>query len=245
MHADHVESTLLSQVRVAPPNQEVDVWVLGRTRIRLRVRMCIDLLSSPRYSRHTVSFEPSSAKAVLLANDTELSVAPKTRYQQNSEKKDLNKNETPVTSPNPATKSHVCQRPSHSVLLRVSPASVFSYTLPVPPDLTSIGYVSETMLSIYRLDGLLPPDPQTSLVGDVKRLSPPTDPTDSNPPPPNLSAVAKVLNPSEATKRDDVTKIPNEDGKLKLVGIDNVPEGQIIIVGGVDGVEDWDVVRCV
>jgi len=101
------------------------------------------------------------------------------------------------------------------------------------------------MLSIYRLDGLLPPDPQTSLVGDVKRLSPPTDPTDSNPPPPNLSAVAKVLNPSEATKRDDVTKIPNEDGKLKLVGIDNVPEGQIIIVGGVDGVEDWDVVRCV
>jgi len=127
----------------------------------------------------------------------------------------------------------------------VLPASVFSYTLPVPPDLTSIGYVSETMLSIYRLDGLLPPDPQTSLVGDVKRLSPPTDPTDSNPPPPNLSAVAKVLNPSEATKRDDVTKIPNEDGKLKLVGIDNVPEGQIIIVGGVDGVEDWDVVRCV
>lgn len=39
LHADHVESTLLSQVRVAPPNQEVDVWVLGRTRIRLRVRM--------------------------------------------------------------------------------------------------------------------------------------------------------------------------------------------------------------
>ena len=52
LHADHVESTLLSQVRVAPPNQEVDVWVLGRTRIRLRVRMCINNLSSPRYSSH-------------------------------------------------------------------------------------------------------------------------------------------------------------------------------------------------
>jgi peroxin-1 len=38
LHAEHVESTLLSQVRVAPVNQEVDVWVLGRTRIRLRVR---------------------------------------------------------------------------------------------------------------------------------------------------------------------------------------------------------------
>ena len=100
------------------------------------------------------------------------------------------------------------------------------------------------MLSVYRLDGLLPPDPKTSLVGDVKRLPPPTDPTDSNPPSPDIPAVAKVLNPSEATKRN-VTKVPIEDGKVKLVGIDSVPGGQIIIVGGVDGVEDWDVVRYV
>ncbi len=162
---------------------------------------------------------------------------------QNSDKKHLVKSETPVTNPNSATKSPVSQRPSHSVLLRVLPASVFSYLLPSPPDLASVGYVSETMLGVYRLDGLLPPDPKTSLVGDVKRLSPPTDPTDSNPPPPDIPAVAKVLNPSEATKRADVTKVPNEDGKVKLVGIDSVPEGQIIIVGGGDGVEDWDVVR--
>lgn len=225
LHADHVESTLLSQVRVAPPNQEVDVWVLGRTRIRLRV----------------LSFEPSSAKAVLLANDTELSVAPKTRHHQNSEKKQLVKSETSVTSPNTATKP-LSQKPSHSVLLRVLPSSAFSYHLPSPPDLVSVGYVSKTMLSVYRLDGLLPPDPKMSLVADVKRLSPPTDPTDSNPPSPDIPAVAKVLNPSEANKRD-VTEIPNEDGKVKLVGLDGVPEGQIIIVGGVDSVEDWDVVR--
>ncbi|KAH9048455.1 AAA-domain-containing protein [Lactarius hengduanensis] len=226
LHADHVESTLLSQVRVAPPNQEVDVWVLGRTRIRLRV----------------LSFEPSSAKAVLLANDTELSVAPKTRHQQNSERNHSVKSETPVTGLDSATKSSVSKGPSHSVLLRVLPASGFSYLLPSPPDLASVGYVSEQMLGVYRLDGLLPSDPKTSLVGDVKRLSPPTDPTDSNPPPPDIPAVAKVLNPSE-TKRADVTKVPTEDGKVKLVGIDSVPEGQIIIVGGVDGVEDWDVVR--
>ena len=100
------------------------------------------------------------------------------------------------------------------------------------------------MLSTYRLDGVLPRDPKTSIVGDVKRLSPPTDPTDSNPPSPDIPAVAKVLNPSEATKRD-VTEIPNEDRKVKLVGIDSVPEGQIIIAGGVDGVDDWDVIRYV
>ena len=33
----HVESTLLSQVRVAKVGQEINVWVLGRTRVRLRV----------------------------------------------------------------------------------------------------------------------------------------------------------------------------------------------------------------
>ena len=192
----------------------------------------------------TVSFEPSSAKAVLLANDTELSVAPKTRHQHNSEKTYLGKSETSVTSPNAATKPPISQKPSHSVLLRVLPASAFSYLLPSPPDLVSVGYVSETMLSVYRLSGLLPLDPKTSLIGDVKRLSPPTDPTDSNTPSPDIPAVAKVLNPSEATKRD-VTEIPNEDRKVKLVGIDSVLEGQVIIVGGVDGVEDWDVVRYV
>ena len=37
LHASHVESTLLSQVRVAYIGQEIDVWVLGRTRVRLIV----------------------------------------------------------------------------------------------------------------------------------------------------------------------------------------------------------------
>lgn len=41
IHASHVESTLLSQVRVAKVGQEIDVWVLGRTRVRLLVgRLC-------------------------------------------------------------------------------------------------------------------------------------------------------------------------------------------------------------
>jgi len=37
IHASHVESTLLSQVRVAKVGQEIDVWVLGHTRVRLLV----------------------------------------------------------------------------------------------------------------------------------------------------------------------------------------------------------------
>jgi peroxin-1 len=37
IHASHVESTLISQVRVAKIGQEIDFWVLGRTRVRLTV----------------------------------------------------------------------------------------------------------------------------------------------------------------------------------------------------------------
>lgn len=37
LHAGHVESTLLSQVRTTMVGQEINVWVLGRTRVRLQV----------------------------------------------------------------------------------------------------------------------------------------------------------------------------------------------------------------
>ncbi|KZP06158.1 hypothetical protein FIBSPDRAFT_876758, partial [Athelia psychrophila] len=37
IHAGHVEDTLLGQMRGAEMGQEIDVWVLGRTRVRFRV----------------------------------------------------------------------------------------------------------------------------------------------------------------------------------------------------------------
>jgi hypothetical protein len=189
-----------------------------------------------------VSFEPSSARAVLLANDTELSVAPKTR-QQNSEKMYPVKGETPVTKSDPAIKSLVAGNPSHSVLLRVLPQSVFPHHLPSPPDLASVVYVSEHILNLARLEGLLPRVPNTTLLGDVKRLIPPTDPADSNPAPSDAPAVAKVLNPSEAMKREDIKEELRKNSSVKVIGLDGIPEGQMIAVGEVDGVEDWDVVR--
>lgn len=54
LHAAHVESTLLSQVRVAAVGQEIDIWVLGRTRVRLRVgkltNTCADMELNAGYS---------------------------------------------------------------------------------------------------------------------------------------------------------------------------------------------------
>jgi hypothetical protein len=97
----------------------------------------------------SVSFEPSSAKAVLLANDTELSVAPKTRRQWNSEKHIVN-GETSVIKFDPVMAS--AKKPSYSILLRVLPAST-------PSDLRSVVFVSQRMLSVALLEGLLPSDP--------------------------------------------------------------------------------------
>ncbi|KAI6030533.1 hypothetical protein F5J12DRAFT_801135 [Pisolithus orientalis] len=66
IHASHVESTLLSQVRVAKVGQEIDVWVLGRTRVRLKV----------------VSVQPcTKSDAALLTTNTEVSIAPKTHQR--------------------------------------------------------------------------------------------------------------------------------------------------------------------
>ncbi|KAI0301591.1 P-loop containing nucleoside triphosphate hydrolase protein [Multifurca ochricompacta] len=196
LHAEHVESTLLSQVRVASSNQEVDVWVLGRTRIRLRV-----------------SIQRASCSS-------------RQRYRALCRAKD-----PPPAKPREA--------PCSGVLLRVLPVSVLPYHLPTPLGLAPFVYVSEQMLRVARLEGSLPSDPNYTLVGNVKRLSPPTDPTDSSPPP-------KTLNPSEPTvKREDVKEELGKNSSIRVIGMDGVPEGQIIIVGGVDGAEDWDVIRFV
>ena len=192
-----------------------------------------------------VSFEPSSAKAVLLANDTELSVAPKTRRQQNSENKYLVNGETPGGKSDPAAKFPSAVNPSHSVLLRVLPAPVLQHDLPTSSNFTSVIYVSKRMLSSARLEGLLPSDPNAILIGNVKRLVPPTDPAAnaSNLAPSDAPTVAKVLNPGEAAKRENVREEQSKSGHVRVIGSDGVPEGQMIIVGGVGEVEDWDVVQ--
>lgn len=191
----------------------------------------------------SVSFEPSSTRAVLLANDTELSVAPKTRRQQRKSEALVN-GESPVVKSEQAMKSPPAGKRPHGVLLRVLPSSVFSHHLPSSSEFTSVIYVSGRMLCDARLEDLLPSDPNTILIGRVKRLDPPTDPEPaSNPPSSDAPAVAKVLNPNEATKREDAKGEPSRAGKVRVIGLEIIPEGQTIIVGGVDGVQDWDVVR--
>ena len=60
LHASHVESTLLSQVRVAVVGQEIDVWVLGRTRVRLNVGKYISQFPSPPRAERRMDSIPSA-----------------------------------------------------------------------------------------------------------------------------------------------------------------------------------------
>ncbi|WWD18315.1 hypothetical protein CI109_102765 [Kwoniella shandongensis] len=64
-HASFLENHLLSQLRAAQKGQELDVWVMGRTKIRIRVD----------------ETDPSSNtnSAVLVNPDTEIYVAPRPR----------------------------------------------------------------------------------------------------------------------------------------------------------------------
>ncbi|KAI0053237.1 AAA-domain-containing protein [Auriscalpium vulgare] len=218
LHADHVERTLLSQVRVAAVNQEIDVWVMGRTRIRLRV----------------LSLDPSDASALLLTADTEVSIAPKSRRpatKRSSAQSPTTTSASTFASP-PAPPASA---PPPVLLLRFLPISVLPHALPAPSDLSSIVYISA-----YTLRQISAHD---NFVGVITRLPPPIDPADANPD--ALEPVAKLLNPAEAAKRDEWEKVRKEmqKGGVRIVGIEALGEGQVVIVGGVDGVNDWDLIR--
>ncbi|WVF69277.1 hypothetical protein IAT40_004053 [Kwoniella sp. CBS 6097] len=75
-HASFLENNLLSQLRAAQKGQELDVWVAGKTKIRIRV--------------DDTSPNCGPKDAVLVNPDTEIYVAPRPRrsdgYQQNEVK---------------------------------------------------------------------------------------------------------------------------------------------------------------
>ncbi|KAI0060488.1 AAA-domain-containing protein [Artomyces pyxidatus] len=222
LHADHVESTLLSQVRVAAVNQEIDVWVLGRTRIRLRV----------------LSLDPSDASALLLTTDTEVYIAPKTRIPKATGKS------VDIIKSSPLPEPHaVAKLPSFTALLRVMPASVLASSLPSPPDMTSTAYVSPQLLSIAQVDGKLPKVYDGELRATIQRLVPPVDPAEGAPQD-MQPTVARILNPGEAVKREEEReRRAKEKGTVRVCATEVVPEGQVVVSGGIDGVVEWDVVQ--
>lgn len=236
-----MESNLLSQVRVANINQEIDVWVLGRTRVRLRVGKSI----IPNFSTHfklciSVSLDPSDkGKALLLTTSTEVSIAPKTRAkpqasQNNGAKSPVPKEKGAIPSvPAPSRPKKNTQILRSLPIRSVPLLKIFSSID------DSLAYVSRA--TFLELTGRVGQVELQTHRAEIKRIRPPVDPSGTpGAPVPAAPSVTKLLN--SQTKEEEK---PKSDLSVLLVTSDQVPDRHILLSNSVDGVEDFDLVRCV
>ncbi|KAL0577747.1 Peroxisome biosynthesis protein pex1 [Marasmius crinis-equi] len=228
IHATHVESTLLSQVRVAKIGQEIDVWVLGRTRVRLVV----------------VSLEPQAkSNALLLSTNTEVAIAPKPHKRQQSKAKP--NGSTPQQLPNgvPQKQEDTTKPPSelHSIALRVLPSRLASVTPAFHDGSEVLAYVSHSTFS-----SLFPSIPASSSSqvhyrAKFKRLVPPNDPSPSSSDETSQpEPTTKILNPGEKPP----TELSSEEvDVLYICPMTGVLSGHVVFPTLPTGVEDWDLLR--
>ncbi|KAH7882751.1 P-loop containing nucleoside triphosphate hydrolase protein [Phlebopus sp. FC_14] len=217
--ASHVESTLLSQVRVAKVGQEIDVWVMGRTRVRLTV----------------VSVEPpTKGQVALLTTDTEVRIAPKLHRRQKA---------TPTTLDD-ATREQTSAIPPETVL-RILPhrlvqgisSQSFSYN-----GSGTLAYIHPYTFSILA-KSRYPRDDMSDvfLTVSYRLLKPPANPLespkdeDSGPEPTNREP--QVLRPGGKTENAGPDK-PLEN--ILLIGTsDKVMESHVYFPNGLEGALDW------
>ncbi|OCH84801.1 AAA-domain-containing protein [Obba rivulosa] len=248
IHASHVESSLLSQVRVAAVGQEIDVWVLGRTRVRLQV----------------VSFEPSTkGKAALLTTNTEVTIAPKVRSKAGSRASiplangvassgkagKVNGTQESIAS----TKSEAPmpeKMKRRSKILRVLPARLLSSEIPDAGSETITAFVSRTTLCALSKQNPASTSLRSCTVL-VQRIRSPSDPTAEQPSSAQSMDAApapRVLIPNgEQKDASETSENAVSKNEVSLIWSPEVqiPDGHIVLQVVVDGVEDWDIVRVI
>lgn len=137
--------------------------------------------------------------------------------------------------------------------LRVLPSSVLPVSLSTPPDIQVIAYVSTSSIQSLKLNRQLPVNGH-AFKGHLRRFPAPDDPSESNASAADDLAsppLPKVLNPSsaEAGKRSDGQEQQVNGRKFTkdvlIMGLNELPKGHVVIVGGIDEVRDWDLVRWV
>ncbi|KAF6760183.1 peroxisome biogenesis factor 1 [Ephemerocybe angulata] len=229
IHASLVESTLLSQVRVAKVGQEIDVWVMGRTRVRLIV----------------TGIDPAKGNALLLTTNTEVSIAPKLHKSTALlSGKDASNSKQRLNKPVP-TGSTVSERQapnnSSSKTLRVLPARLVStVAFPEPSGTEFLSFIAPNTF------GDQPPATTGTKIkfrrGQLRRLSPPSDPSSSEAAPQDTSPKSLNLGSSAGDKAED--KSGSTGGKDILIALhEDIPPHHIILSALPEGVEEWDLVR--
>ncbi|KAF9510428.1 hypothetical protein BS47DRAFT_1347980 [Hydnum rufescens UP504] len=241
LHAQFVENNLLSQVRAACVGQEIDVWVLGRTRIRFRV-----VSTDP----------PSSSRAVLLSTDTEVSIAPKLRNGRNHpETKAKSSTQAPSNTSSDSSagpKSSKLLAIGRPIVLRVLPSRVA--VLPESPDELEdiIAYVSPSTLAGISNQDLPLASPNLTSSASIRRLKPPTtlgissiiDASASAAPPP-VPPAAKLIQPKDGKVSALSGTVPGPDQgdeRVVLYCLSGIPEHHILVRGALPNLSDWDLV---
>lgn len=225
-----MEQNLLSQVRVASVGQEVNVWVFGRTRARLRIG---EVLFYPLIVVHIdplkVSFIPNSSKsdAALFGTNSEVSIAPKMRQDVASISKSI-----PVSIANGGTKA---QQHTRRVKLRALPRTFFSIAGPTCDG--NLAYVSPGTFCYLAMAGL----PLKSTDGlspvSVKYLKPPSSPLDGHGMSPIDFQSSKRNSMSNAAPLTTQENAP----QFSLRWSEGVPDKHILFEGQSVDVGDWDI----
>ncbi|KAH8103921.1 AAA-domain-containing protein [Cristinia sonorae] len=241
LHASHVESTLLSQVRVAMVGQEIDIWVLGRTRVRLRV----------------VSLEPSNGKALLLTTSTEVSIAPKVRPSgkilptATASKTHPPANGTRETEAQNTREKRPAKpmRILRVVPLRVLPRVTVTCSALESGAFTAVGFVSKNVLQSIALESKSHEEARQirNWKATIRCLPAPTDPTQAqgNNTPTAAPAIPKILIPTDpsTSKATGAPAVPTDEVLLTWSPEVPVPNGLIALHGAIAAVEDWDLIK--
>ncbi|KAF9453962.1 AAA-domain-containing protein [Macrolepiota fuliginosa MF-IS2] len=236
IHASHVESTLLSQVRVAKVRQEIDVWVMGRTRVRLRV----------------VSIDPPAKNdALLLTTNTEVSIAPKLhKNQQRAPSKSA-----PDTTTKPADEagssnamSKSPTKPGKIELLRVLPSRFVK--IPSTDSVSElVAFVSPaTFNALFEPESRRDDESNVCFQVQFKRLPGPVDPTsNTDSTPPNQVSTARVLKAGSADKEKNNDQVNAQGvpgtGEVYIGCSPNIIDQHIVFAALTNGIEEWDTVR--
>ncbi|THH03293.1 hypothetical protein EW145_g6374 [Phellinidium pouzarii] len=223
LHAAYVEQNLLSQVRVASIGQEVDVWVFGRTRARLRV----------------VSFEPNSTRseAVMLSTNTEVSISPKKRSSYGKSSSSVANQESQA-----AGEDAKGQKFSKYAKRRAIPPIFFSFSESATPS-DQTAWVSPG--TFCALASKLPPLSDSDYFGPitVRHLKAPPDPLASDPvsAAPAAPLTSKIIHSADgglATQASGEAETPREE-TIILRWSREVPDKQVLFQE-YNGVKDWE-----
>ncbi|RDB24902.1 Peroxisome biosynthesis protein PAS1 [Hypsizygus marmoreus] len=225
IHASHVESTLLSQVRVAKVGQEIDVWVMGRTRVRLRV----------------LNVDPQSkGNALLLTTNTEVSIAPK----PHSRKESTNIPSSSKTA-NTINSLPVSTKPKHRpVVLRVLPQRILGTHFPSHAGPELVAYVSPSTFAELHQANKPSGDNNgiACLKSTLKRLPPPIDP--SSPPStsaPESTPMTRIIK-AGATDKEKESNGANSTDHVFVGYLAGIPESHVVFPAAPREVEEWDIV---